>query len=113
MAMTPGRYYIHSNIRLTINYQDSSETDVDPTVVLCKTLSPSGVETTYTYGSSDGIGRDNTGDYYLDFAPNESGRWHFRWESSGDGTTYDLAEEGNFLVQHSAFYDGTYRAYGR
>lgn len=113
MAMIPGRYYIHSAIRLTIKFYDSDETDVDPDGVVCKTLSPSGVETSYTYGVTDGLGRVDAGDYYLDFVPNESGRWHFRWESSDDGVTYDIAEEGNFLVQHSAFYDGTVRAYGR
>lgn len=105
MVMAPGKHYVNSVKRLTINFRDENGDDVDPPAVLIKVMSPCGTLTTYTYGEDSEIAKSSVGDYYADIVPNEAGRWHFRWESSGDGTTYDLAEEGSFPVQVSRFYD--------
>lgn len=104
MAFKPGKYHVNSPIRLSITFEEDDGDDIDPTgSVILKTRSPSGTETTYTYGTDDEIQRVATGQYTGDFTPDESGRWFFRWETTGVATTF--ATEGDVLVQASAFYD--------
>lgn len=110
MALVPGKYYVGSVVRLTINYQNDAGTDVDPTTVAIRVMSPCGVQTTYTYGTDAEVGKSSVGDYYADITPDETGRWHYRWVSTGAGTT--LVEDGRFQVQGSPFDDDVYRAYG-
>lgn len=109
MAMRPGKYYVNSPLRLTVNFQDDDGDDTDPTTVLIKVMSPSGVETSYTYLTDDEVQQVDAGDYTADITPDEAGRWRYRWETTGSGTT--LAEEGDFLVQYSAFYDSPFSDY--
>lgn len=101
--LTPGRNYVNTTVRLAVNFQDDDATDVDPTTVTLKVYSPSGDITTYVYATDAALIRLNTGDYYCDFVPSESGRWHYRWSSTGTGTA--IALEGTFVVQASVFYD--------
>jgi hypothetical protein len=110
MAFRPGKYYVNSPLRLTVNFQDDDGDDTDPTGVLIKVMSPSGVSTTYTLGRDSEVQYVNAGDYTADITPDEAGRWRFRWETTGTGTT--LAVEGDFLVQYSAFYDTYGTDYG-
>ena len=102
--MRPGKIYVGSVYRLTINLHNTDCTDLDPAGLTLKTRDPDGVEKTYTYGVGPLLVRLNEGDYKIDLTPNRSGRWHFRWESTGEGTS--LVEEGSFLVQRSAFEGG-------
>jgi len=101
--LTPGRNYVNTTVRLAVNFQDDDATDVDPSTVTFKVYSPSGVTTTYVYATDAELIRLDTGDYYVDYVPNESGRWHYRWSSTGTGTA--IALEGTFVVQGSVFYD--------
>lgn len=101
--LTPGRIYVNSTVRIAVNFQDDDGTDVDPSTVTFKAYSPSGTTTTYVYATDAEVIRQDTGDYYVDFSPNESGRWHYRWSSTGTGTA--IAMEGTFVVQSSVFYD--------
>jgi len=110
MAFKPGRYYVNSPLRLTINFQDDSGDDTDPSTITLRLISPAGVETSYVYLTDDEVQQTDAGDYTCDVTPDEPGRWRFRWETTGDGTT--VASEGDFLVQDSAFYDTSYVDYG-
>ena len=101
--MRPGTNYVGSVFRLTINLHTSDCTDTDPAGLTLKTHDPYGAEKTYTLGVDADFYRLDEGDYYIDIKPDKSGRWHFRWESTGTGTS--LVEEGTFLVQRSAFED--------
>lgn len=103
MVMRPGRLYVNTLVRLEANFRNDEGTDVDPTTVAIRVLSPSKVETTYTYGTDAEVTKSSVGDYAADITPDESGRWHFRWQTTGSGTT--LAFEGDFIVQASPFYD--------
>ena len=105
--LTPGRNYVSSPIQISINLQTSNGVDVDPTTVSLITRAPCGTETTYVYGTDSEITKSSVGDYDAIFTPDEAGRWFYRWEATGTGTT--IAQEGNFLVQVSAFnaYDDT------
>lgn len=103
MAMTPGKNYVNSPLRLTINLQNAEGTDTDPTTLTLKLRSPTNVESSYVYLTDDEIQRTDAGDYTADITPDEAGRWHYRWETTGTGTT--IADEGDFLVQYSRFYD--------
>ena len=107
--LTPGKHYIGDIVRLAVNYS-SIGTDIDPETVALKIMSPCGIVTTLTYGVDPEIGFTDTGDYYCDYSPNASGRWRYRWVSTGTNTVSAL--EGDFLVQHSPFFDDVPRLYG-
>jgi hypothetical protein len=106
--LTPGRNYVNTTVRLAINFQDDDGNDIDPATVTLKTCSPSGVKATYGYPSG-AIIRLNLGDFYYELVPTESGRWAYRWESTGTGSA--IAIEDNVLVHPSPFYDDPYPDY--
>lgn len=101
--LAPGKRYVNSPVALTANFQSAAGSDVDPTTVTLRTMSPSRVEETYVYGTDSELVRDNTGDYTGTITPDEAGRWHYRWQTTG--TNLVVADEGNFLVQSSEFFD--------
>lgn len=105
--LTPGRHAVNTTVRIAVNFQDDDGTDVDPSTVQFKTYSPCGQSTTLTYGTDDDLIRMDTGDYFVDFVPTESGRWFYRWSSTGTGTA--IAMEGSLVVQASVFYDDSAR----
>ena len=103
MALRPGKIYIGRPVRLTVNF-NVDDTDVDPTTVVLRVMSPDRVETTYTYAvAGTTVQRSSAGDYYCDVTPDVAGRWYYRWQGTGTDTTD--ASEGDFLVQTSIFYD--------
>src|SRR5689334_164470 len=56
----------------------------DPSAVRFKLKKPSDDDTeVFTYGTDDEIVRESTGKYYVDLTLDESGSWHYRWESDG------------------------------
>lgn len=109
MALAPGRYFVNTSMRLTAHFENDAGTDVDPSTVTFRLMSPCGVESSYVYGTDSEVGKSSVGDYYADFVPDEAGRWFYRWESTGTGTT--IAHEGNFLIQASPFYDSPFTGY--
>lgn len=98
--LSPGKVFVNRPIRLKANFSIDGE-DTDPTDVTLRLMSPSRVETSYTYSDED-VERSSAGDFYCDVTPDEAGRWFYRWQSTGTGTTD--AFEGDFLVQDSQFY---------
>lgn len=110
--LTPGLVYPGSQIDIRANFKDAAEADIDPATVKLRLMSPERVETVFTYGSSADLTRQSVGDYTCRVTPDKAGRWRFRWETTGTGTT--IASEGDFLVQRSAFVDdpcGYFRDY--
>lgn len=108
----PGKIYPETTLRLTVSFTDENGDAVDPTTVTFSTYSPGGTLTSYVYDTDDEVGKASTGNYYADIVPDESGRWHFRWVTTGSGTA--IATEGNFIVQASKFAGDTwpYNDYG-
>lgn len=107
MAIRPGKLYVNSPLRLTINLQNESGEDTDPAALTLTTLSPCGVETTYTYLTDAEIQNTDAGDFTADITPDEAGRWFYKWESDGE-----FVKEGDFLVQYSRFNDTWLTDYG-
>jgi len=101
--LSPGRHAVNTTIRLSVTFTDDDYTDIDPTTVTIKIMSPIGGLTTYVYGTDDEMVKTSTGDYHVDYVPNRAGRWSYRWESTGSGTA--VAVEGDFVVQDSVFFD--------
>lgn len=101
--LTPGRHAVNTTVTIAVNFQDDDSTDIDPATVTFKAYSPTGATTTYVYQTDAQLVRVDTGDYYVNFVPSESGRWHYRWSTTGSGTA--IALEGTFVVQASVFYD--------
>ncbi len=107
--LTPGRHYVDSPVRIAINFQDEDRVDIDPDTITFKAMGPAGTTTTYVYGTDAELVKVNTGDYYVDFTPDASGLWHYRWSSTGTGET--IVIEGRFRVQFSQFAEGQSEAY--
>lgn len=107
--MRPGKIFIHTELRLESRFFDDADADVDPDTVTFVTMSPTGSAKTYTYGVDAELGRTDTGDYYCDVTPDESGRWFWRWTATGSGTT--VAHEGQFMVQYSPHFERSQVAY--
>lgn len=105
--LIPGDHYVNSPVTVALNLQDAAGADLDPDTLVFKLRSPAGVTTTYTYASGDEIVRQDAGDYYIDVTPTESGRWFYRWATTGANKT--IALEGNFVVKASVFYDDAAR----
>lgn len=101
--LTPGKWYVGDTIRLAQNYQDEDGVDLDPDTVTLEILAPDYTSTTYVYGTDDELVRLDTGDYYCDFAPDDSGRWTYRWTSTGTGTS--SVKVGRFVVQVDPWND--------
>lgn len=111
MSLYPGRRYVGDTVRLAVNWQNEDGTDLDPsTDTTLKTYSPSGTTTTYNFSDTD-VTKADTGDYYVEIVPDESGRWHYRWIATGTGTAKVL--EGSFMVQSSVFENDPTTDYGR
>ena len=103
MALNPGKNYVNSPLRLSINLQNADGDDTDPATVALDLKSPAGIETTYVYLTDSELQKTDAGDYTCDVTPDEAGRWVYRWRTTGTGTT--LREFGDFLVQYSPFDD--------
>ena len=101
--LIPGRIYVNSTVRIPVNFQDATGADTDPSTVTFKLYSPSAEISTYVYGTNAEVLKTSVGDYYIDVTPDEPGRWHFRWESTG--TNKATAVEGSFVVQVSRFFE--------
>lgn len=102
--LAPGRIYVGDTKRIAINFQDDDGNDVDPDALTFKLLSPSGELTTAVYGTDAAVVRLSTGDYHVDVVPDESGRWHWRWVSTGANAA--TATEGTLVVQWSEIEEG-------
>lgn len=103
MMQEPGKIWPGTSLRRTVNFFDEADDPVDPDTVTFKLCSPCNQITSYVYDTDDEVQRSGVGAYYADFIPDIAGRWHWRWETTGTGTT--IAKEGNFIVQYSKFVD--------
>ena len=82
--------------RVKATFTDLDDTNVNPTTVSVTVLKPNGTSATYEYGTDEEVVREATGIYYIDVSVDQSGRWRYRWESTGTG---QAAEEGTFRVK--------------
>lgn len=103
MPLRPGKYYVNTTMRIEAIFTEDDGDYVDPTTVTFKTMSPTLVEATYVYGTDDEMQRLSAGRYAADIVPDESGRWRYRWITTGTGKAITL--EGDFLIQSSVFVD--------
>lgn len=108
--LTPGLIWPGSEIDLTASFTDQNGNPVDPDTVKLRLMSPECTEKVFTNDSPE-MSNPGIGQYLCVVTPDKAGRWFYRWETTGTGTT--LANEGDFLVQRSPFFDdpGSYRAY--
>ncbi len=107
--LTPGRKVVNAPVRIAANFQDEDRADIDPDTVTFKLMSPSGTVSEYVYGTDAELVKVNTGDYYIEVTPDSSGRWFYRWESTG--TNKALKFNGTFIVEYDQFEEGVSDAY--
>lgn len=104
--LAPGKNYPGAPVRILAVFTDQNGDAVDPTTVKFRVVAPCCTEYSYGYGADAEITRSSTGNYVMEIPSTvitRAGRWRFRWETTGTGTTTAL--EGDFLVQASAFFD--------
>lgn len=96
------RYHIGQSLRLVGKFTDYDGTAASPTTAVLRVLDPSGNESTpsVTANTNPETEAGETGTYYGEVIPDESGRWRWRWE--GDGTI-EATDEGSFFVEESEF----------
>jgi hypothetical protein len=70
---------------------------IDPDTVKLSIRSPDGAVVTLEYGVDD-IAQDDVGQYRADISVGQSGTWHYRWFSEGNG---QAAEERRFVVREA------------
>lgn len=87
-----------SKVRLQVTFVDVAGVVVDPDLVFLQYIAPGAAVVTKTYPAD--ITRVSVGVYRIDLDATASGRWDWRWYSTGSG---QAADEGFFLVSASAF----------
>lgn len=102
-----GRIYPNTLVQITITFTDDAGDLADPSTVVFRTESPNGRRASYTFGTDAEIQKDSTGIYIADVTPDESGRWSYRWETTGPVFT----TEDSFIVLTSPFVTDCYRDY--
>jgi hypothetical protein len=91
------KHYIQgATVRLSTEIRDADRVLVDPTTTILKVENPSGSETTYTDAVKDAVGK-----YHRDILVPTVGTWYYRWEATG---TFQQVDEGDFVVDRSAFF---------
>jgi hypothetical protein len=93
-------YHVGDKVRCTGTFETAAGTDTDPSAVFFKVETPSGTETTYTYGTDAALVKSATGIYYVDVSITEAGTWHYRFYSTGTG---QAAGEESFKAKDSFF----------
>lgn len=104
--IAPGIIYAGSQVSLPIHIENDTGSDIDPATITATTLTPGGLKTTYTYGSSAELTKSSVGDYVLTIIATMPGRWQYRWLTTGTSTV--VAVEGAFNVRASAFVDDAF-----
>ena len=103
--LAPGNIYAGSDVDIPLHVDTAAGVDTDPSTIVATTKKPDGTLSTYTYGTDTEITRQNEGDYTLRINANMPGRWRYRFVLTG---TSNLAYEGSFNVQASAFVDDAF-----
>jgi hypothetical protein len=62
----------------------SRRAKVDPSALVLRMQSPSGTIITLTYGTDAALVKLDTGSYYAQYKPLESGIWLYRWQATGN-----------------------------
>ena len=97
-------YDIGDRVRVSLAFTDDSANPADPTTVRGRFRDPSGVVTTYVYGTDSELAKDSVGNYHFDVDPDSDGEWRYRGEGTG---AVRAAAEGRFSVRDSPFPPAT------
>lgn len=89
-------YDIGDLARVTGTFEDEDGVKTDPTGVTFHFQDPSGNKVSYVYGVDAELAKDSTGIYHADVSVDEVGTWHYRWTSTGTGSS---SEEKQFVVK--------------
>ena len=93
-------YDVGDLVRVALAFTDAVGADADPTTVRGRFRDPSGVVTTYVFGTDSELVKDAVGNYYFELSPAASGEWRYRGEGTG---AVQAAAKGRFVVRATAF----------
>ncbi len=101
------KYDIGDVIHLPVSFASLAGAAVDPVHVVIRIYRQfDGTFVQYEYGVDTEVKRESPGNYYLDYSVQHSGKHRYRWESFDDLGEPQGAEEGQFKVRISKFYEG-------
>lgn len=87
-------------VDFTVTFRNSSGVLTDPGTVTFYLEDPTGIETSYVYGSDSEVTKVGTGVYGLSFQPDTSGRWSVLCRGQG---TVDQTTQGRIQVNRDPF----------
>lgn len=93
-------YDLGDLVRCSAVFKNAAGTNTDPTTVTAKVKTPTGVTTTYVYGTDVALVRDSAGNYHVDITTTEAGTWSYRFVGTG---AVVQADETVFYVEASLF----------
>lgn len=98
---TPNKYDVGDLVETIGRFFDRDDvTPLDPTTVSLSYRKLGGSVTTLVYGTDAAVVKVSTGVYRCDISAASSGRWFYRWHSTGTGQG---SEEVEFYVRPSQF----------
>lgn len=89
-----------SLIRCSVVFTNDAGVPSDPGEVNFQLHNPNGSPTNYVYGTNAELVKDSVGHYHVDVNGSISGKWAFRFYSTGDG---QAANESSFRIGASEF----------
>jgi hypothetical protein len=98
--LPPGKIWPGTTLGIPVVFTNATGV-ADPSTVTFQLKSPSGQLTTYVFGANIEIKRYSTGNYTATVHPDEPGRWHWLWRTTGKNISG--VTQGNFVVQYSVF----------
>lgn len=97
---SPREYDLGNVIRAAAVFRNIANVLIDPTEVRFQVKDPAGVVTEYVYGTNVQLVKDSVGNYHSDVTGNKTGRWSYRFYSTGSG---EAAAESQFVIRSSNF----------
>lgn len=109
LLRTPGKLYPVAVVPINGTFNDEAGLAFDPLTVSLFIWSPSGAESSFTYGEDAEIRRTADGRYVFDVTLDEPGRWFYQWRVLASDVM--SVKQGDLLVQDTPFYSGSRQRY--
>lgn len=77
------RFYVGQGVRASLEFKNSANALVDPSIPKVSVKRPDGTNSVYTYPSSSELVKDSTGKYHIDIDVTLGGDWYIKGVGTG------------------------------